>query len=166
MLITKPVQGKINEQINYELGACYSYLAMSCCFEQMGLKTLASFFAKQCEEERQHAEKLVSYLQDTGAEVKLAALPAPKANYPSASAIVQAALDNEILITQQINALVALADKQNDYATRAFLNWFVEEQVEEVATMRDLQQLIALAGDDHMLQVESTLRHRMAAAEA
>ena len=93
--------------------------------------------------------------------IRLDALPKPNGTFSNPEAIAQAALDSEMSITNRINDLVALADSEKDYATRNFLRWFVEEQVEEVATMRDLVQLIELAGSEHLLQVESRLRHQM-----
>ena len=73
--------------------------------------------------------------------------------------ILQAALDSELSVTAQINRLVALSDSENDYATRSFLNWFVDEQVEEVSSMRDLVQLAELTQD--MYHVEARVRHMM-----
>ena len=69
-------------------------------------------------------------------------------------------MDSEVIITKKVNELVAQAERENDYATRSFLQWFVDEQVEEVSTMTELLQLVKLAGDN-VLQVEARVRHEM-----
>ena len=110
--------------------------------------------------EREHAMKFVKYVQEVGGTVVLGAVSEPKRDFTNAEAIVGAALEGEKKITGMINELVALADRENDYATRSFLNWFVDEQVEEVASMTDLLDLVKLAGDNS-LQVEARVRHQM-----
>jgi ferritin len=74
---------------------------------------------------------------------------------------VKAALDSEMTVTQQINDLVALAEKENDYATRSFLKWFVDEQVEEVATMTELLQWVTMAGEANLFALENRLAQAM-----
>ncbi len=161
MLISKTMNDRLNEQINAELNSYYVYLAMSCRLDQMGLKVLAEFFSRQSEEERGHAMRIVKYVQEVGGTVELAALDRAAGDYPSALAIARAALEQEMDITHRINALVTLAEGEKDYATRSFLSWFVDEQVEEVSSMTDLVQLLELAGDAHLLQAEARIRHQM-----
>ena len=104
--------------------------------------------------------KIVKYLQEVGGIVVLGAVPAPKSDFANTEVIVETALKGEKKITEMINDLVALADKENDYATRSLLNRFVDEQVEEVASMTGLLGLVRLAGDN-ILQVEARVRHQM-----
>ena len=158
-MISAAMNAKLNEQVTNELAASHSYLAMSCAFDELGLKVLSKRFFAQADEERDHALKLVKYIQEVGGTVTLDAVPKPKAKYGSPLAILKAALDAELNVTQQVNELVGLADKEKDYASRSFLQWFVDEQVEEVASMRHLVQLAELAKD--MFQVENRLRHEM-----
>ena len=160
MMISKKITAKLNKQITTEFSAAHSYLAMACAFERMGLKILAKRFLAQHEEEREHALKIVNYVQKVGGAVTLEAVPKPTTDYKDAKAVVRAALASEKKVTQLIHELVALAESENDYATRSFLNWFVDEQVEEVASMTDLLNLMQLAGDN-MLQVENRIRHEM-----
>ena len=156
MPISKKMNAQLNRQITHEFEACGSYLAMSCQFDQMGLKTLSAHFRKQAEEERAHALKILDYLQEVGGAVELSALAKPRAAYPSVHAAVKAALGNEKKVTGQIHELVTLAEQQKDYATRSFLNWFVDEQVEEEAGMSAVLQLVEMAGKN-LLQLESHL---------
>ena len=133
---------------------------MACATDAMGLKVVPHWFREQAEEEREHALKILDYLLEVGARVKLAALPPLPSEYKSVLAAAEAALKSEKKVTKQIHDLVALADKEKDYATRSFLNGFVDEQVEELKHTGDLLQLAKMAGDN-LLQLESHLRHLM-----
>ena len=160
MMISTTMNAKLNDQIGAEFAAAHAYLAMSCAFDRMALKVLAKRFLKQHDEERGHAMKILHYVQEVGGTVSLEAISKPKKDYKSMEAIVSTALQNEKDITAKINDLVGLADKEKDYATRSFLQWFVDEQVEEISTMSELLNLVKLAGDN-MLQVEALVRHQM-----
>lgn len=162
MMISQSMNAKLNEQITAEFSAAHSYLAMACAFDRMGLKVLAKRFVEQYDEEREHAMKIVKYIQEVGGSVVVESIGKPNGDYKDAKAIIQAALESEKHITQMINDLVALAESEKDYASRSFLDWFVNEQVEEVASMTDLLNLVKLAGGN-MLQVETRVRHEMGA---
>jgi ferritin len=160
MLISKAMNTKLNDQISNELGASQAYLAMACMFEDMGLKALAAHFRRQTEEERSHALKIIDYVLDVGGKVKLAALAAPKNDYPTAKAAIDAAVKHEMKVTSDINDLMTLAEKEHDYASRSFLQWFVDEQVEEVSSMGHLLRVAEMAGVN-LLQLESYVRHML-----
>ena len=155
MMISNPMAEKLNEQITHELFSAHLYLAMSCAFNHMGLPMLAQWFNDQADEERAHAMKIVNYVQDVGGAVSLDALTKPQTFTDSPVDIVSAAVEHEMSITRQINDLVALAESEKDYATRSFLQWFLDEQVEEVATVNGLLHLVKMGGDMHMLEVEA-----------
>jgi ferritin len=163
MMISDKMCAKLNEQIAAEFSAAHAYLAMACAFDQMGLKILAKKFLDQESEEREHAMKILRYVQEVGGTVALQEVSRPRADYADVQAIVQAALESEENVTRMIHVLVAQAEDERDFATRSFLNWFVDEQVEEVSNMTDLLTLVRLAGDN-MLQVESRVRHEMTGA--
>lgn len=160
MMISAAMNQKLNEQIAKEFAASHQYLAMACDFDDKGLKILSRFFARQCDEEREHALKLLNYVLEVGGTVELQGVEKPQAKYDSVEQIVKMAVEGEIAITRSIHDIVALAESEKDYASRSFLGWFVDEQVEEVASMRDLLQLVQLANGD-MLQVEARVRHQM-----
>ncbi len=162
MMISETMNAKLNEQIAAEFSAAHAYLAMACAFDTMGLKVLAHRFHEQYDEEREHALKIVKYVQEVGGAVKIGAVADPTGDYRDAEAIVQAALESEKNVTRMIHDLVTLSEAEKDYPTRSFLNWFVDEQVEEVSSMIDLLDLVQLA-EGNMLQVESRIRHQMMA---
>lgn len=155
MMISKKMNKRLNGQITNEFFAAHTYLDMSCAFCDIGLNIMAKWFRHHGDEERRHAMKILEYVHEVGAKVRLDAIPRPADRPATPQAMVQAALDHELLVTQQINDLVSLADTEKDYATRSFLQWFVDEQVEEVSVVTELLQLIELADGKNMLQVEA-----------
>jgi ferritin len=160
VLISKTMNNKLNKQIAVEFMAAHKYLAMSCVLDSMGLKVLRRRFFEQYEEECEHALKILDYVLEVGGDVDLGAIDKPNDKYKSVEEIVETALESEMEVTRLINEIAALAQKENDFATRSFINWFVDEQVEEVSSMTDLLQIVRLA-KGNMLQVETRVRHEM-----
>jgi len=161
MMISEKMNKKLNEQITNEFHAAHLYLDFSCAFTDMGLEVFAAWFRHHAEEERVHGMKIFGYLHDVGGHVRLEKIKEPGNRPDSVAGLVQAALDHELKVTRQINDLVALSDEENDYATRSFLQWFVDEQVEEVKTVTDLLNLLKLADGKYFLQVEARLARMM-----
>jgi ferritin len=159
MLISKELNAAINEEIGLEFFASHQYLAMASYFESLALKKLAAMFRKQGDEEREHAIKFVHYLDETGGTVEIPAIQAPRATFVSVEEAVKVSLDWEIEVTRRVNALMALAIEQKDYAAQDFLRWFVTEQVEEVATMDNLLKVVKAAGERSLIMIEAYLVH-------
>jgi ferritin len=165
MALSKKMNDQLNAQIGHELAASQTYLAMACQFEGMGLSVMAQYFRKQSDEERTHALKIVDYILNVGGTVRFEALAAPKAGYSSVEEAVKTALGHERTVTGQINDLVALSEKEKDYATRSLLNWFVDEQVEEESTMSALLARVQMAGKS-LLQLEAFMARFMSGEAA
>ena len=159
MLISKELAKAFNEQIGHEFGASMQYLAISAYFSQRQLTLLAKLFEEQAEEEKQHAMKFVKYVQDTKGGLHIPAIPAPKATFASAVEAVQAALNWENEVTAQITALMDIAVKQNDYLAQSFLQWFIDEQLEEVVKMDRMLSIVKQSGERNLLMVEAYLVH-------
>lgn len=160
MLISKKMAAAINAQIGHEFGAMLQYNAIGAHFGSESLPELSSHFFKQADEERAHALKLLHYVVDAGARAAIPAIPAPRAAFKTAEEAVKLSLDWENTVTKQINGLVDLAIKENDHITRHFLQWFVNEQLEEVASMDTLLSIVRRAGEQGLLFVEEYLARR------
>jgi len=156
-MIHQELNGAINSQIVNELAASNSYLAVAAYFDSLGLKVLSNHFFKQSSEERMHALKLMRYLLDVNGDLQLGAIPSPRGEFHSAEDAIQHSLAQEIQTTKQINGLMALAHRHEDYASISFLKWFVDEQVEEQASMNELLLLVRQAGPNNLLLVEERL---------
>lgn len=165
MMIPQPIVDILNQQIANEFGAAHTYMAMACRFDELGLKMLSRWFFRQSDEEREHGTKILNYLMETGSEVKLQSIAEPSGDMSSPMAIVRGALAQEVEVTRQINEIAATAETHKDFATRSFINWFIDEQVEEVSTMTELLNLIELAGETHLLQVEARVAKMMNAPQ-
>ena len=159
MLISKKLATAFNAQVGREYGAGLQYVAIAAHFKQHQLTLLAKLFFTQAEEETQHAMKFVQYLLDTKGELKIPAIPAPKPTFASAEEAVQAALNWEEEVTRQITGLMDLAVKENDYLGQSFLQWFIDEQLEEVVKMDRLLNVIRQSGERNLLMVEAYLVH-------
>jgi bacterioferritin B len=159
VLISRELAQAFNAQIGHEFGASMQYVSIAAHFTQHQLTLLAKLFFAQAEEERRHAMKFVQYLLDTKGDLKLPAVPAPTPTFASAEEAVQAALNWEQEVTRQITALMDLAAKQNDYLAQSFLQWFIDEQLEEVVKMDRLLSVIRQSGEKNLLMVEAYLVH-------
>lgn len=145
MMISKKMANKLNEQIKAEQHSGWIYQAMAYSFEDMNLSVFAKWFYKQASEEQRHAQKIAKYLVDQGAKVVLTEIPAPKTDYKSAEEICLTAVNHEKKVTKMIHDLWDAANKESDKATMSFLGWFIDEQVEEVATTTELYEMVKLA---------------------
>lgn len=134
-MISKTMEKAINEQINKELFSEYLYISMQAWFAGQNLDGMATWMSAQSAEERFHAMKFFNYLIDRGGKVKLMALEKPQVDFKSPLSAFKAALEHERFVTKSINELLDLAIAENDHATKSFLQWFVDEQVEEEATV-------------------------------
>src|SRR4051795_10099875 len=132
----------LNAQIGNELAAHNQYLACAIHYDAETMPQMAAFFYTQALEERDHAMMMVRYLLDTDAEVAIPGVEAAQSSFPDVVAPVALALDQEKRVTEQINSLLRIAREESDFASEQFLQWFIKEQVEEVATMTDLLTVV------------------------
>ncbi|WP_141013903.1 ferritin [Nocardioides sambongensis] len=139
---------QLNVQIGNEFAAHHQYLACAVYYDALTMPQMAALFYSQALEERQHAMMMVQYLLDTDAPVKIPGVEAPVAEFADVVAPVQLALDQEKTVTEQINGLLRIAREENDYASEQFMQWFIKEQVEEVASMSDLLAVVTRSQDD------------------
>jgi ferritin len=146
MPMTKKVEQAMNAQLGFELRSAYTYLAMSAWAESESLPGFAHWLRTQATEEVDHAMKFFDFIIDRGGRVTLGDLGRPKETYSSPLEVFEESLTNEQAVTRAINELYSLTTKEQDYASQAFLNWFVTEQVEEEKTVAQIIDSLRLAG--------------------
>ncbi|MBM0126798.1 ferritin [Pimelobacter simplex] len=139
---------QLNAQIGNEFAAHNQYLACAVYYDALTMPQLAGFFYAQAMEEREHAMMMVQYLLDTDAAVQIPGVEAPVADFADIVAPISLALEQEKRVTEQINGLVRTAREEYDFASEQFMQWFIKEQVEEVATMNDLLTVVTRSKDD------------------
>jgi ferritin len=137
----------LNEQIGNEFAAHQQYVAIAVYYDSETLPQLAGFFYRQAMEERDHAMMIVQYLLDTDAEVRIPGVAAPVNGFANVVEPVALALDQEKRVTDQITSLAGVARAENDYTSEQFMQWFIKEQGEEVATMTDLLRVAERSRD-------------------
>lgn len=147
-MIDSKTAEKINEQVGHEFAAFLQYVAVSTWFDSEALPELARYFAKQAEEERMHAMKMVQFLNDTDQAVTIPGISQPKNTFTDVREVIQLAYDQEKQVTEQIKTICDVASEGRDRLSLNFMQWFLEEQVEEVASMDTLLKIVDRAGGD------------------
>ena len=160
----QPFVELLNEQIGHEFAASQQYLAIASYYDDETLPRLAAFFYAQALEERNHALMMVQYLLDAGAQAPIPGVAAPHNGFGDVVEPVALALDQEQRVSQQINALTAIARQEGDYTSEQFMQWFIKEQVEEVATMSHLLRVAERSHDD-VMDIEDYIVRELAAGE-
>lgn len=161
-MIDKKLENQINYQINRELYSEYLYLSMAAYLEDKGLAGMAHFMRVQGEEEHFHAMKFFDYLNERGGRVVLNAIEQPPVEFDSPQTVFEESLKHEMIVTDLINKLMDLAIEINDHAARSFLNWYVDEQVEEEATFHTIIDKLSLVKGkgDGLLMLDKELSTR------
>jgi len=150
MKISSNLKKALNDQTALEANASNTYLAMASWCEITGYEGSAAFFYVQAEEERQHMLKFVHYLNDMGVSATIPGTKSPTSNFKSLELIIKTALNNERTVTKAIHKIVEITQKEKDHSTYAFLEWFVNEQVEEEKKFETILQKFDLIGRDKL----------------
>jgi ferritin len=141
---------RLNEQIGNEFAAHQQYIANAVYYDGQTLPRMAAFFYKQAVEERNHAMMMVQYLLDADERVEIPGVAAPDVEFDDIIAPVALALEQERRVSDQVAALMGVAREEGDYLSEQFLQWFLKEQVEEVATMSSLLAVAQRSGETPM----------------
>ncbi len=162
-MISTKMQDAFNQQINREYYSEYLYLSMAAYLEREGLTGFANFMRIQVQEERFHAMKFFDFVLERGGKIELLQVNQPKVDFESTLEIFSLAYEHEKYISKSINDLMDVAIAENDHASKSFLNWFIDEQVEEEASMDTLvNQLKLIGGQGHgMLMLDRELGQRV-----
>jgi ferritin len=146
-MFSQAVSKAMNDQIQAELYSAYLYLAMSAHFEAENMPGFAHWMQLQANEEMEHAMKFYGFIQDRGGRVVLQAIQQPQTTFDSPLSIFEQAYAHEQKVTALINSIYDVARQENDYASQTFLNWFVDEQVEEEKNASQIVDTLRMVGD-------------------
>ena len=149
---------KLNEQIGYEFAASQQYIAVAVHYDDRALPRLAAFFYRQALEERNHAMMMIQYLLDADEDPQIPGIGAPISSFADIVEPVQLALAQERRVAEQVGELARIARDESDYASEQFMQWFIKEQVEEIASMSDLLRIVEYARDSPLLAEEYLAR--------
>lgn len=147
-MISKEMEKLINDQFNKELYSVNLYLSMSSYFTARDLDGFAHFFRVQAMEEQMHAMKQFDYIHQVDGVITMQEVAAPQTKFNSIKEVFELSLAHEKSVTQSIYNIVDQSLKDKDFATHAFFQWFITEQVEEEATVKTLIKKIEMIGDN------------------
>ncbi len=145
-MIKTKIVAALNEQLNMEYHAAYSYLAMSAYFLTQNLNGFAHWMRVQAQEELTHGMKIYDFLDDREADIRFRAIDAPKQEWDSPLDVFEDTLAHERKVSQSIYHIAELALSERDHATHTFLQWFIAEQVEEEAAVKEVVDALKLVG--------------------
>lgn len=161
-MMSQRMADAINEQINAEFYSAFLYLSMATKLDDMTFAGFANWMKVQYEEEVFHAMKFVNHMAERGERVVLKEIDAPETEWEGPHPMWEAAYEHEVKVTGLINDLMRIAVDENDFASQQFLQWYVEEQVEEednTSTIRDKIAMVQdMAGGLYMLDQELAAR--------
>jgi len=162
-MLKQKIEKSFNEQITEELFSSYLYLSMSSYFQSINLPGFANWMRVQAQEELMHAMKFYDYINERRGRVLLKEIKTPQHEWKSPLEVFEAALKHEEYITEKINNLVDISIKEKDHASNVFLQWFVNEQVEEEASADDIINRLKLVGDskDGLFMIDRELATRV-----
>ena len=143
--IPKKVSEELNRQLNQELAAAHSYLALSVWCDARNFKGFGKYFVKQAGEERTHAERFIKHLTDRGVTAEVTAVPVPKQEFKTLLEVVQQVQEQEHANTLGINAVYEAAVAAKDYPAQVLMHWFINEQVEEEAWATEMVERVPAA---------------------
>jgi bacterioferritin B len=157
LTLFESLEAELNTQLGLEFGAHLQYLAIAAYFDRRNLENLAEFFYGQAEEEKEHGLKILKHISYAGGIVQIPSVKAPHNDFGSTQAALNLFLEQEAANTQRFLDMSKLALSEGDFSTFNFLQWFVTEQVEEMATANKLLMQYEEVGEDRIAQLEILL---------
>jgi len=146
--LNEDIENTLNAQVKVEAHSSALYLSMSSWCDEQGLDNAASFFAKQADEERTHMLKIFNYINTRGGRALSPEITNIPAEFESFRGVFEQALEQEMFVTEQFNNIADKCMKSKDYVTFNFLQWFLEEQVEEEFVARRILELFDVIGEE------------------
>lgn len=161
-MISKKMQNAFNNQVAAEFYSSFLYLSMAAHLEDNDLPGMANWMRVQYQEETFHAEKIFDYIIERDGRSEVKAWEAPPKKWKSTLEIFEAAYKHEQKVTALINGLMDVAQSEKDHASQVFLQWYVNEQVEEEASVKAIVQQLKMLGDSKagLFQIDRELGQR------
>ena len=150
-MLSQNLTKALSDQINAEYGSAYLYLSMSACAEELGLKGAAHWLFVQAQEEMAHGTNMYRYILERGVKPAFEEISAPKSDFSTLRQMFETVLEHEQGVTQRINAIATAAMQEHDHACYQFIMWYVNEQVEEEASVSDVLSKLQMIGDNPAL---------------
>lgn len=153
-MLNKKIESALNDQVEKEAYSSSLYLAMASWAECKGMEGIAGWLYKQSDEERLHMLKFIKYINERDGNAVVPALKQPGKEYTNVTKMFSEVLKHEQFISASINDIVALCVSEKDFTTQNFLQWFVNEQIEEEANATRILDKLNLVGDGSLYQFD------------
>ncbi|WP_431843866.1 ferritin [Calidifontibacter indicus] len=164
MKMSAALEKAFNTQITLEFEASLVYRQLAITMDEMDLPGMAAWLRHQADEEIVHANKFIDHVSDRDNKAVIGSIPAPKVMVTSVLDAFEAAYAHEQRVSEAIRELFRAAEKEGDLDARPLLNWFLEEQIEEEATVSEIVGRVKLINDDGpgLLRLDDELAQRPA----
>lgn len=164
-MLSVKLEEALNEQLNFEVYSGYIYLSMSAWLSGKNLNGMAHWMQLQYNEELMHAMKIFAYINDRGGKVVLKAIQQPQTDWKSVLDVFETAYRHEQSVTGRFGDLTDLALSERDHVTNVLLQWFINEQIEEEASVKEIADQIAMAGEsrESLFMLDREMAQRQAA---
>ncbi len=149
-MLSKKIEDILNKQIEKEGYSSNLYLAMASWAENEGFKGIADWLFAQSEEERMHMLKFIAYVNERDGKAKIPAFEKPSFKLKNAKDLFEAVLKHEHYITASINEIMALTMEEKDFSSYNWIQWFVNEQIEEEANVKTILDKLKLVGESNL----------------
>lgn len=147
-MVSEKLLNALNEQFNYELLSAHYYIGIAAYCADQELDGFANFFMEQAAEERFHAMKIYNYINEVDGRVKVEGISEPQNEFASLAEAFEYALDHERSVTKRFYNIMDIAQEEKEHATISFLQWFIDEQVEEEANMKGILAKLKRLGNE------------------
>lgn len=149
-MLKKKIEEILNDQLSKEAYASQLYLSMASWAETQGYEGIANWFYAQSEEEREHMMKFVRFINERGGKAIIPEVEEPPRDFPGVREAFDASLDHEKMVSDSINKIVDMCMQEKDYPTNNWIQWFVDEQMEEEASVQNVIDKLEMMGDKNM----------------
>lgn len=153
-MLPQKVESVLIAQVHKEVFSSNLYLAMASWAESEGLEGISKWLYIQSDEERQHMLKLVHYINDRGGRAILPAVEQPPVSFTNVKTLFQQVLEHEEFITNAINEIVLICANEKDFTTHNWIQWFVNEQIQEEKSARTILDKLKILGDNNLYQFD------------
>jgi ferritin len=165
-MLKQKVEDILNEQIQKEAYSSNLYLSMATWAESNGFSGIAQWMYAQADEERMHMLKMINYISDRGGHALISALDQPPVEHGAVKEMFEAVYKHEQFISDSINEIVALAIEEKDYTTNSWVQWFVNEQIEEEASVSNILDKLNMIGTENIYMFDRDIMNLRGANSA
>ncbi len=164
-MLSKKLEKVLNKQIEKEGYAAQLYLAMASWSEAQGYEGISNWFYEQHKEEVEHMLKFIKYMNERGSHATVPKIDQPPKDFAGVKKVFEASLEHEQMVTRSINEIVGISLEEKDFTTHNWIQWFVDEQLEEESSVQNILDKLNLIGDGNLYMFDRDIMSMRAEGE-